>query len=322
MQAAIGRAQLRKLDTILERKRANAGWMSRRLEHVPGITPPYQLPHATSPHMLYTCLVDGDRDAVLDHLARSRNRGARLFPARAPAADLRAASIGALPVTEAVAARMLSIPMHSRLTPGELTRIADAMEEAVSRSGRPAAMRRAPLRHWRRVGPDEPAQGRRGRAGHDGTQPRPGAERSARRRTGRRDRSEPAGAKRRARRSRSPATWKNCWRSASTCAWSPAPTLMHFDVGLRLAEAGVHTLIEKPVTSEPRSGRLLAQAFRRARPGRVRGAHREIQPGAARLARPAGQGELGSVFQIATRRQGPFPAPDSRCRRGHGPRHP
>ena len=71
MQAAIGRAQLRKLDAILMRKRANADWMSRRLEHVPGITPPYQLPHATSPHMLYTCLVAGDRDVVLEHLART-----------------------------------------------------------------------------------------------------------------------------------------------------------------------------------------------------------------------------------------------------------
>jgi perosamine synthetase len=137
MQAAIGRAQLRKLDAILMRKRANADWMSRRLEHVPGITPPYQLPHATSPHMLYTCLVAGDRDVVLEHLARTGIEARVYFPP-VHLQPIFAGQHRRLPVTEAVAARMISIPMHSRLTPGELSRIGDAMEEAVSRK-RPAS---------------------------------------------------------------------------------------------------------------------------------------------------------------------------------------
>ena len=137
MQAAIGRAQLRKLDAILMRKRANAGWMSRRLERVPGITPPYQLPHATSPHMLYTCLVAGDRDVVLEHLARTGIEARVYFPP-VHLQPIFAGQHRRLPVTEAVAARMISIPMHSLLTPGELSRIADAMDEAISRQ-RPAS---------------------------------------------------------------------------------------------------------------------------------------------------------------------------------------
>src|ERR1035441_2764325 len=40
-----------------------------------------------------------------------------------------------------------------------------------------------------------------------------------------------------------------------------SPTLTHTDIGLRLADAGVHTLIEKPLASDPESGRLLAKAF-------------------------------------------------------------
>ena len=80
MQAAIGRVQLRKLDAILARKRANADWMSRRLERIPGITPPYQLPHARSAHMLYTCLVDKNRDAVLAHLLRVGIEARIYFP--------------------------------------------------------------------------------------------------------------------------------------------------------------------------------------------------------------------------------------------------
>ena len=87
-----------------------------------------------------------------------------------------------------------------------------------------------------------------------------------------------------------------------------APTLVHFDIGLRLAEAGVHTLMEKPVTSEPRSGRLLAQAFReRGLVGCV-GHIERYNPALRALRARLVQGELGSVFQIATRRQGPFPA--------------
>jgi dTDP-4-amino-4,6-dideoxygalactose transaminase len=36
-----------------------------------------------------------------------------------------------LPVTEAVARRMISIPMHAQLTQDELSEIADAVEDAV-----------------------------------------------------------------------------------------------------------------------------------------------------------------------------------------------
>ena len=137
MQAAIGRVQLRKLDAILARKRANAAWMTRRLEFVAGITPPYQVPQASSPYMLYTCLVDRGRDAVLDHLIRAGIEARIYFPP----AHLQPIFAGqrCLPVTEAVAARMLSLPMHSRLTSGELAQIADTVEEAVSCAGLTAA---------------------------------------------------------------------------------------------------------------------------------------------------------------------------------------
>jgi perosamine synthetase len=139
IQAAIGRVQLRKLDTILARKRANVGWMSSRLETIPGITPPYQLPHARSSHMLYTCLIDKDRDAVLEHLLL-KGIEARIYFPPAHLQPIFAGRRQRLPVTEAVASKMLSIPMHSRLTPDELAQIADAIEEAVSED-RPAGAR-------------------------------------------------------------------------------------------------------------------------------------------------------------------------------------
>lgn len=134
IQAAIGRVQLRKLDAILARKRANADWMSRRLAGIPGITPPYQLPDARSVHMLYTCLADENRDAVLAHLLKAGIEARIYFPP-AHLQPVFSECRQSLPVTEAVAAKMLSIPMHSRLCPDELARIADAIQDAVGHRG-------------------------------------------------------------------------------------------------------------------------------------------------------------------------------------------
>jgi perosamine synthetase len=134
IQAAIGRVQLRKLAAILARKRANADWMSGRLEHIPGITPPYQRPHARSAHTLYTCLVDKNRDAVLAHLLQAGIEARIYFPP-AHLQPIFSEYRQSLPVTEDVAAKMLSIPMHSRLQPDELVQMADAIEDAVGNDG-------------------------------------------------------------------------------------------------------------------------------------------------------------------------------------------
>jgi predicted dehydrogenase len=87
-----------------------------------------------------------------------------------------------------------------------------------------------------------------------------------------------------------------------------APTLMHRDIGLRLAEAGVHTLMEKPITADPESGRLLAKVFRERRLVGCVGHIERYNPALRALRARLVQGELGSVFQVTTRRQGPFPA--------------
>jgi perosamine synthetase len=138
IQAAIGRVQLRKLDAILARKRANADWMSRRLERIPGVTPPYQRPHARSAHTLYTCLVDRNRDDVLAHLLRAGIEARIYFPP-AHLQPIFSEHRQSLPVTEAVAAKALSVPMHSRLQPDELAQMADAIEDAVGHDGNSGA---------------------------------------------------------------------------------------------------------------------------------------------------------------------------------------
>lgn len=86
-----------------------------------------------------------------------------------------------------------------------------------------------------------------------------------------------------------------------------APTVFHLDMGTRLAEAGVHALIEKPVASTAADSRILRDLF--ASKGLIGGVgHIERYNPALQAARQRIEdGMLGEIYQIVTRRQGPFP---------------
>src|SRR5690606_6327732 len=86
-----------------------------------------------------------------------------------------------------------------------------------------------------------------------------------------------------------------------------APTVFHLEIGTRLAEAGIHALIEKPVASTAEDSRTLRDLF--AAKGLVGGVgHIERYNPALQAARQRiADGMLGEIYQIATRRQGPFP---------------
>src|SRR5918912_1805014 len=86
------------------------------------------------------------------------------------------------------------------------------------------------------------------------------------------------------------------------------PTAYHEPVGLALAEAGVHTLVEKPLAPDGDGARRLAETFAaRGLVGAV-GHIERYNPALQHLRRRLEQGELGNVYQVVTRRQGPFPA--------------
>ncbi len=132
MQAAMGVCQMAKLDAILARKRANAAWLDRRLAEVEGVTPPVTRSDRDHVHMLYTVLVDADRDAVVDQLAADGIEARLYFPPAHAQPVFAGRHHGDLPVTDAVAPRMLSLPFHSRLTETELGEVADALAVAVA----------------------------------------------------------------------------------------------------------------------------------------------------------------------------------------------
>lgn len=85
------------------------------------------------------------------------------------------------------------------------------------------------------------------------------------------------------------------------------PTADHETVGLALAEAGVHALIEKPLAEDVTGARRLADAFESAGLVGCVGHIERYNPALQSLRARLEADELGAIFQIATRRQGPFP---------------
>ncbi|MFI7210063.1 Gfo/Idh/MocA family protein [Micromonospora maritima] len=85
------------------------------------------------------------------------------------------------------------------------------------------------------------------------------------------------------------------------------PTALHESIGLELAANGVCALIEKPLAQSVEAATKLVEAFETA--GLVAGVgHIErYNPALQSLRTRLEAGELGEVFQVVTRRQGPFP---------------
>jgi predicted dehydrogenase len=86
------------------------------------------------------------------------------------------------------------------------------------------------------------------------------------------------------------------------------PTIYHEEVSLELARAGVPTMIEKPVAASAAGAQRVAEAFAQAGVVACVGHVERFNPAISELRRRITAGELGEVYQVATRRQGPFPA--------------
>ena len=85
------------------------------------------------------------------------------------------------------------------------------------------------------------------------------------------------------------------------------PTSSHEDIATWLFDSGIHTLIEKPVSTDASSAQRILESCQKSG---LRGAVGHIErfnPAIKELRNRLLEGEIGDVFQIATRRQGSFP---------------
>lgn len=131
IHAAIGRVQLRKLETWTRQRQANAQFLS---DNISGLKTPKTAPNAVHVFHQYTVRVEGsDRDAFASELAK-RGVGSGVYY---PTPIHRLPSFGLnldLPNTELAAQQVLSLPVHPSLTQAELETIVDAVN-AVAKAG-------------------------------------------------------------------------------------------------------------------------------------------------------------------------------------------
>jgi UDP-N-acetylglucosamine 3-dehydrogenase len=86
------------------------------------------------------------------------------------------------------------------------------------------------------------------------------------------------------------------------------PTALHEQIGMELARSGIHVLIEKPVAVDVTSATALSEAFESAGLIGAVGHIERYNPALQQLKSRLRAGDLGEIYQVATRRQGPFPA--------------
>lgn len=131
LHAAIGRAQLRKVEAWTARRRSNAAFLT---EHLAGVGTPRVAPGAEPVYHQYTIRVPEDRDGMGKALRTEHNIGSGVYypipvhrlPSFGRAADL--------PVTETASAEVLSLPVHPSLGEPELERIVTAVN-ALAKAG-------------------------------------------------------------------------------------------------------------------------------------------------------------------------------------------
>lgn len=123
IQAAIGMAQLDKLEVMTEKRIANAQFLSRELARcvrTPVVPPGYR-------HVFhqYTIRVRGDRDKIIEQL-KERGIGTGIYypiPIHKQPFYLGMGYQDTLPVSEALAKQVISLPVHPGLSQADLERI-------------------------------------------------------------------------------------------------------------------------------------------------------------------------------------------------------
>ena len=130
IHAAIGLAQLPKLETFNRQRIANARYLSARLRNV--ITPQVPAGYRHVFHQ-YTIRVPGNRDALVEGL-RQRGIATGIYyplPIHQQTLYQQMGYDGHFPVAEQMSREVLSLPVHPALTPEERDLIVQAVNELV-----------------------------------------------------------------------------------------------------------------------------------------------------------------------------------------------
>jgi perosamine synthetase len=140
MSAALGVAQLKRLDRLLAQRQAVAARYGEMLRHVPGVTVKRTLASTTRVSwFVFVIHLDPriDRDRVIEQL-ETRGIPSRVYftpihlePYYRKRFGFRP---GDFPVAERVAASILALPFHTHLSDAEIDEVVDALQSAIVRA--------------------------------------------------------------------------------------------------------------------------------------------------------------------------------------------
>ncbi len=136
MACALGRVQLSRLDRILACREAAARRYNELLAEIPGLErPPLELPRRIISWFVYAVRlpVGIDRSEVQSTLMRHGIASGRYFPPihLQPAWRGHSSATVSLPITEAIAPRMLALPFFNRIEESQQQKVAEILDKAI-----------------------------------------------------------------------------------------------------------------------------------------------------------------------------------------------
>ncbi len=131
LQAALLRVKLRHLDRSNENRRRAAAGYNSALRGVSGLTIPVEEPWARHVYHQYTVrILEGRRDELQTELARYGVSSKVYYPVPCHELQVYRSKYGSLPVAEAAAQEVLSLPIGPTLTTADLDRVVDGLISA------------------------------------------------------------------------------------------------------------------------------------------------------------------------------------------------
>ena len=134
MQAALGLAQMERIDNFLKQRDSLVSRYNERLSPLNGINLPHTAPWARNIHWLYTITVDSqvagfDRDYLATALLEAGIETRQVFPPLHVQPAYGSAPFGGYPVSEKLAREGMSLPTSNGLDLESVDLICDAIEE-------------------------------------------------------------------------------------------------------------------------------------------------------------------------------------------------
>ena len=139
LTAAIGCAQMEKVDDLIGGRRAAADAMTDDIESIEGVKPPRAIDGGRHVYQLYTIELeaDVDRETVVESLDDADVSSKIYWDTPVHRTQYyrdTVASPACLPTTDAVADRVLSLPIYPDLTPAQANRITNAVAAGIKAS--------------------------------------------------------------------------------------------------------------------------------------------------------------------------------------------